>query len=148
MRTSSILFGILVLLTSITFASCNELSSGLDIVGSKAEFIELVSSCEKLKLDIVGSLADNIQIVSPCAKSEDIEIVGGTAKNISIYSKVPKERKECFAPQVCERYEPVYCPIPVSSPRPTFKPHLGVDAWYGQYWYASSINTPKWPQIS
>jgi hypothetical protein len=24
--------------------------------------------------------------------------------------------------------------------------HLGVDAWYGAFWY-TDINMPKWPQI-
>jgi hypothetical protein len=24
--------------------------------------------------------------------------------------------------------------------------HLGVDAWYGKFWYRSEMNLPRWPQ--
>jgi hypothetical protein len=147
MRIALILLSIFVLLASTAFASGSGLSSGLDIIGSKAEFIELVSSCEKLKLDIVGSLADSIQIVSPEAESEDIEIVGSTAKNINIISEVPRETRKRAGHCQLDSYEPVYCVTPDYQPEDTYKSHLGVDAWYGRYWYASSANMPKWPQV-
>lgn len=144
MKIALILFGIIVFSTS-TILAASGISSGLDIIGSEAEFIELVSACEKLKLDIVGSLADDIQIISPGASSEDIEIVGGTAKNITIYSKILQEKEE--HPPCCQRiYEPLdYTPI--YQPACAFESHLGVDAWNGCYWFASTPNLPKWPQV-
>jgi hypothetical protein len=143
MKIAVILFGIFVFLTSTIFAASG-LSSGLDIIGSEAEFIELVSSCEKLKLDIVGSVADDILIVSPDASSEDIEIVGGTAKNIKISSKNMQEKAPCCHH---EMYIPIYYPEPVYQPKCAYESHLGVDAWNGCYWYASSPYLPKWPEV-
>ena len=144
LRIALIIGMILIALGSNAYAGSHELSSGLDIIGSKTDMIQVVSSCEKLKLDIVGSLADNIQIISPDAAAEDVEIVGGTATNISIYSKPPIEARECCARPPYEVFQPVYNPPPI--PDKTYASHLGVDAWYGRYWYASDIYMPKWPQ--
>ncbi|MDD1742201.1 MAG: hypothetical protein LUQ47_02600 [Methanotrichaceae archaeon] len=146
MRIALILFSIFVFLASTAFASSSGLSSGLDIIGSEAEFIELVSSCEKLKLDIVGSLADSIQIVSPEAELEDIEIVGSTAKNINIISKAPRETRKRAGHCQPDNYEAVCCVTPKYRPEYIYTPHMGVDAWYGRYWYASSAYLPRWPQ--
>jgi hypothetical protein len=147
MRIALILLSIFVVLASTAFASDSGLSSGLDIIGSKAEFIELVSSCEKLKLDIVGSLADSIQIVSPEAESEDIEIVGSTAKNINIISGAPRDCRKRAGHCQLDSYEPIHCVTPDYQQEDIYKPHLGVDAWYGRYWFASSAYMPKWPQV-
>ncbi len=142
MRIALIMGMILIALGSNACAGSHEFSSGLDIVGSKADMIQVVSACEKLKLDIVGSLADNVQIISPDAAAEDVEIVGSTAKNIEIYSKLPIERECCARPPMA--LPPVYS-APIEIPE-TYKSHLGVDAWYGRYWYANDIYMPKWPQ--
>lgn len=143
MRIALIIGMILIALGSNAYAGSHELSSGLDIIGSKADMIQVVSSCEKLKLDIVGSLADNVQIISPYAVAEDVEIVGSNATNIQIYS-IPLETRECCEPPPYVVLQPVNVPTYTSDK--TYESHLGVDAWYGRYWYASDIYMPKWPQ--
>ena len=142
LRIALIMGLILIVLGSNAYAGSHGLSSGLDIIGSKADMIQVVSSCEKLKLDIVGSLADNVQIISPYTEAEDVEIVGSTARNINIYSMPPIETRECCARPPDVVLPPVYSGVPTYSP----ESHLGVDAWYGRYWYASDIYMPKWPQ--
>jgi hypothetical protein len=91
---------------------------------------------DSVVVDIVGSDTDNTQIVRPDAGSIELEIIGSIAENTIITSQSginaavncchPKNkhfRKQCQTHQI---------------------PHLGVDAWYGEYWY-TSINMPKWP---
>jgi hypothetical protein len=139
LRIALIMGMILIAFGSNACAASYELSSGLDIVGSKADMIQVVSSCEKLKLDIVGSMADDVRIYSPYAAAEDVEIVGSTATNISLYSTPPIE--EC-----CARPPVVLQPVYINTPEKKYEPHLGVDAWYGRYWYASDMYMPKWPR--
>jgi hypothetical protein len=153
LKIAVILAGMLVL-ASTAYAAGNALSSGLDIIGSRADIIQIFSPGEGSGgLDIVGSKAGDIKIISPDAISEGIEIVGGRANNISISSTVPVDTAQCcdqcpaaeyiLVCEVCELCNAT----PIRYPDGDHTPHLGVDAWYGRYWYASTPYTPKWPQI-
>lgn len=91
-------------------------------------------------VDIVGSRADNTRIAACGAENVELEIVGSTANNTII---APPERRkaichECPCPDKKRR-----CP---EDKKPWDKMHLGVDAWYGTFWY-TDINMPQWPVI-
>lgn len=151
MKIAVILAGMLVL-ASTAWAAGNTLSSGLDIIGSRADIIQIFTPAEgSVGLDIVGSRAGEIQIISPDAISDGVEIVGGRASNISISSIVPADAAQCCDQCPAAEYILVYevCELCNATPIPDgdHAPHLGVDAWYGRYWYASTPYTPKWPQI-
>lgn len=96
-------------------------------------------------VDIIGSKTDNTRIAPYGAGPVELEIIGSTANNTTI--ALQEERKivcpgftcpECTCPEkscVCEKEK-----------KPWDGMHLGVDAWYGAFWY-TDINMPKWPQI-
>jgi hypothetical protein len=90
-------------------------------------------------VDIVGSTTDNTQVIRPNAESIELEIIGSMANNTNIAPKAPvKVEVNCPRP---EKSKPLCKPYPVPE-----IPHLGVDAWYGEYWY-TPVNMPKWPQL-
>jgi hypothetical protein len=152
MKTVMILFLVPLLLASAAYAANNAGLGDIDIVGSKLNNIQIFSShagpsdIEK-KLDIVGSKLDNIQIFSDNADLGDTEIVGSTVTNVKISpppkppKKSPCEKSECYWDSSCIDY---------AHDKPHIscqKSHLGVDAWYGSYWFMDEIYTPKWPRV-
>jgi len=100
-------------------------------------------------VDIVGSSTDNTKITSSGMEKVDLEIIGSEANNtiISPPEKIVK----------CPRYicpdsdysDSVYTLEKTDNKEkryPWENMHLGVDAWYGTFWY-TDINMPKWPQF-
>jgi hypothetical protein len=129
----------------------------VDIVGSKLSNIQIISPHDgagdfENKLDIVGSNLDKIQLFSNDANFGDTEIVGSTLTNVKI-SPPQKPEKKCHREK--SRCDDVKCywdsgcrDYPHDKPDVTCsKPHLGVDAWYGTYWFNNQMYTPKWPQM-
>jgi hypothetical protein len=93
-------------------------------------------------VDIVGSNTDNTRIVSSGIEKVELEIIGSTSKNTTIASPAMKtiECKMCCGPYFGCEYKQECKPVS----RPWDNMHLGVDAWYGTFWY-TNINMPKWP---
>jgi hypothetical protein len=90
-------------------------------------------------VDIVGSNTDNTQILQPNAGSIELEIIGSLAKNTTMGSQARiNVADNCCCPDKNKHF--------CKPCQPPQIPHLGVDAWYGEYWY-TSINTPKWPSL-
>lgn len=96
-------------------------------------------------VDIVGSVTDNTRITSSGMEKVELEIIGSEANNTVI--SPPEKAEKCpkhicpdiIFPEVkCENKEKRY---------PWENMHLGVDAWYGTFWYGSNINLPNWPQF-
>lgn len=119
----------------------------MKIVVALTAFILLASSAYAMGgagsvvVDIVGSRTDNIQVESG-AGPVDLEIVGSTSSNTKIAPP------EVCIPQCCCGYC-CYPDINCNCTQPIYPwdgMHLGVDAWYGTYWY-TDVNMPKWPQI-
>ncbi len=101
-------------------------------------------------VDIVGSKTDNTMIVATGPEKVDLEIIGSTTKNTTI-SPHAEKIKICPIASLCPECPicPTYpCPDGKcdKQPKPWENMHLGVDAWYGTFWY-TDINMPKWPQI-
>jgi hypothetical protein len=102
-------------------------------------------------VDIVGSRTDNTKIVASGPEKVELEIIGSTASNTTISPH--EETRICPHRPFCPE-----CPSCLTNPCPDAKcdnqqksypwddMHLGVDAWYGTFWY-KDINMPKWPQI-
>ena len=116
----------------------------------------LAGSCQafgapgSVVVDIVGSTADNTRIESAAPGNVVLEIVGSDTNNTLI---APPAKKKMACPQICPKpdcSEPVCCPkVDCESQKkcnPWDNMHLGVDAWYGTFWY-TDINMPKWPQF-
>jgi hypothetical protein len=152
MKTAIILVLMPLLLASTVYAANGAGLGDIDIVGSKLKNIQIFSSKDGLsdiekKLDIVGSKLENIKIFSDDADLGNTEIVGSTLTNIEISPppKPPKksiyEKTECYWDSSCKDYS---CDKPHIS---CLKPHLGVDAWYGHYWFMDEMYTPKWPRV-
>jgi hypothetical protein len=129
----------------------------VDIVGSKLSNIQIISPHAgsgdfENKLDIVGSNLDKIQIFSDNADLGNTEIVGSTVTNVKI-SPLPKPEKKCMREKSrCDDVKCYWDSACVDNPhcKPSVtcpKPHLGVDAWYGRYWFNDQMYTPKWPQM-
>jgi hypothetical protein len=99
-------------------------------------------------VDIVGSVTDNTRIASSGMERVELEIIGSEANNTII--SPPAENlvicPGCISPG-CICPEPI-CPEcdNEQEARPWDDMHLGVDAWYGTFWY-TDINMPKWPQF-
>lgn len=144
MRSSIILAAMLVLMTSSAMAFGGTGSVVVDIVGSDVEDVTvLADGREKIDLEIIGSTAKNTTVAP--------------YKAVNIYQLCPicPECPICPTP-ICPT--PI-CPTPGCSPYPCpseelYKQpmpwdnkHLGVDAWYGAFWYRDYPNMPKWPQI-
>lgn len=137
----SIILALAVIISAIIGSSTGSTGSrDIDIVGSKLSNIEILTSGDSFgdfekKLDIVGSKLDNINIYSSNTDSENVEIVGSEIKNMRIYPL--EDTSSCYWYPLCKDYPPAPC----------IKPHLGVDAWYGKYWYMDNMYTPKWPRV-
>lgn len=156
MKTAIILVLMPLLLASTAYATGIANFGDIDIVGSKLKDIQIFSSKSGMsdvekKLDIVGSKLENIQIFSDDANLGNTEIVGSTLTNIKISSppKPPKkstyEKTECYWDTKCKDY---LSGKPCEKPHVScLKPHFGVDAWYGQYWFMDEMYTPKWPRV-
>jgi hypothetical protein len=90
-------------------------------------------------VDIVGSNTESTQIVQPNAGSIELEIIGSTTNDTTIASQAGIDAAvDCHWPEKGKLFRKPCQPPQI--------PHLGVDAWYGEYWY-TSINMPKWPQL-
>lgn len=101
----------------------------------------IVGSAGSIVVDIVGSTADNV-LVESGSESVELEIVGGTASNVIITPPKPVFPQCCCgsccsSDERCDNTKPSY---------PWDEMHLGVDAWYGTFWY-TDVNMPKWPQL-
>lgn len=97
-------------------------------------------------VDIVGSKTDNTLITAAGPEKVVLEIIGSQANNTLISPPVmntvvcPENicpEVNCYTEQNCEE---------LVETRPWDNMHLGVDAWYGTYWY-TDINLPQWPQF-
>ena len=110
-------------------------------------------------VDIVGSTTDNTKIVASGREKMELEIIGSTARNTTITPHAERVKEKV---KICPGF--LYCPdcppcLPYPYPCPDAKcdeqqkpypwenRHLGVDAWYGAFWYSDEPNMPKWPQI-
>jgi hypothetical protein len=95
-------------------------------------------------VDIVGSVTDNTKITSSGLEKVELEIIGSEANNTIISSPAEKA-------VICPKYvsPDIKCPDAKCQSKQKCHPwenmHLGVDAWYGTFWY-TDINMPKWPQ--
>jgi hypothetical protein len=124
LRLSIILALALMLSTCSVYAFGGPESTVVDIVGSVIDNTKITSSgMEKVELEFVGSEANNT-IISP------------TAENAVTYTGYICPHIKCCPEQKCETKEKRY---------PWENMHLGVDAWYGTFWY-TDINMPMWPQ--
>ena len=96
-------------------------------------------------VDIVGSVTDNTKITSSGMEKVELEIIGSEANNTII--SPPAETVVICPRHVCPD---TISPEVRSESREKLYPwedmHLGVDAWYGTFWY-TDINMPKWPQF-
>jgi hypothetical protein len=147
MKKAVILALMLMMSASAVYAAS---LGNVDIVGSRLSNIQIFSSDAGLgdvekHLDVVGSKLDNIKIFSDSADLGNTEIVGGSVTNVT-FSPPPKQRKPC---DKTECYWDASCRDNKKDSKcdSCLKPHLGVDAWYGKYWYMDDIYTPKWPRV-
>jgi len=97
-------------------------------------------------VDIVGSTTDNTLITAAGPEKVELEIIGSQANNTLIS---PPVMNTVICPKnICPEvncYTEQYCEEQVET-QPWDNMHLGVDAWYGTYWY-TDINLPQWPQF-
>jgi hypothetical protein len=141
-----------MLLAATVFAAGGGLGD-VDIIGSKLSDIQIFTphggtrGLIEDKLDIVGSRLDNIKVCSDDALAGNMEIVGGSVVNVTISEK-PHQKKQHYKKEPdLKCYWDSGC-IDTTKYKPTklCTGHLGVDAWYGTYWFNDQIYTPKWPQ--
>jgi len=95
-------------------------------------------------VDIVGSVVDNTRITSSGMEKVELEIVGSDANNTVIS---PPEKVVICPKHICT--DTIYPEVKSENKEkhyPWENMHLGVDAWYGTFWY-TDINMPKWPQF-
>ena len=99
-------------------------------------------------VDIVGSNTDNTKISASGAEKLELEIIGSTANNttISLPKEMVKRWRGCCVPDLRCEYEQECEQVSNQESHPWDNLHLGVDAWYGTFWY-TDINMPKWPHI-
>jgi hypothetical protein len=148
MKRVIVLALVLMMTASFAIAASGAGFGEVDIVGSKLNNIQIVSSDDgfgdiEKHLDVVGSKLENIEIFSEDTGFGNIEIVGSKVTNVLISPppSPPCNKDERQVGPSCEGYQFD------SKGSSCFKPHLGVDAWYGRYWYMDEIYTPKWPQF-
>jgi hypothetical protein len=110
----------LILLASSAYASSSAGSVVIDILGSKTDNIQVVSGTGPADLEIIGSTSSNTRIAPPPAVIPDYQC-----------------GYWCYPNVRCNGTKPSY---------PWDSMHLGVDAWYGTYWY-TNVYMPKWPQV-
>ena len=100
-------------------------------------------------VDIVGSSTDNTKITSSGMENVDLEIIGSEATNTIIS---PPEMIVKCPRHICpdlDYSDSIYSLEKTDKKEkryPWENMHLGVDAWYGTFWY-TDINMPKWPQF-
>ena len=96
-------------------------------------------------VDIVGSVTDNTRITSSGMEKVELEFVGSEANNTII--STPAEKVVVCPKYICPdiKYPEVKCESKEKR-HPWENMHLGVDAWYGTFWY-TDINMPKCPLI-
>lgn len=100
-------------------------------------------------VDIIGSTTDNTRIASSGMEKVDLEIIGSEANNTIIS---PPERHRRCPEQICSESNSIESAYTVTKNEkkekryPWENMHLGVDAWYGTFWY-TDVNMPKWPQF-
>lgn len=99
-------------------------------------------------VDIVGSNTDNTKITTSGAEKLELEIIGSTANNtmVSLPKEMSKRWRGCCLPDLRCEYGQECDQVSNQESHPWDNMHLGVDAWYGTFWY-TDINMPKWPQI-
>ena len=99
-------------------------------------------------VDIVGSNTDNTKITASGSEKLELEIIGSTANNttISFPKEMAKRWHECCVPDLRCEYKQECEQVSKQESHPWDNLHLGVDAWYGTFWY-TDINMPKWPAI-
>lgn len=149
MKIAMVLTVVPMLLASTAYAMGGFGGYGLgnvDIVGSDLKDINISSDSRfgdiGNHLDIVGSKLNDIKICSDDFDMGNAEIVGSSVSNVNIL-QVPHEKPGCYER---EQHDDVPCYWDSACMRcPNEKPHLGVDAWYGCYWFNDQIYTPKWP---
>lgn len=100
---------------------------------------------QSVVVDIVGSIVEDTEIGVPAASSIDLEIIGSSAKNTKISAPRPVGCISCCCPASCPTML-CDCNAACDVELPT-QQHLGVDAWYGTFWYTPFDHLPKWPQI-
>jgi hypothetical protein len=91
-----------------------------------------------ITVDVLGSKVDNTKIVSSGGGPIDLEFLGSTAKGTYIgppMENIPGCYINCTPCMGCG-CEAQKCPWD--------QMHLGVDAWYGTFWYRN-VNMPRWP---
>jgi hypothetical protein len=96
-------------------------------------------------VDIVGSVTDNTKITSSGMEKVELEIIGSEASNTTIS---PPEKVVICPKHICP--DTTYPEVKNENKDkhyPWENMHLGVDAWYGTFWYDTDINMPKWPQF-
>ena len=94
-------------------------------------------------VDIVGSVTDNTRITSSGMERVELEIIGSEANNTTI--SPPAENLVICPGYICPESTCPECDNEQEA-HPWDDMHLGVDAWYGTFWY-TDINMPKWPQF-
>jgi hypothetical protein len=100
-------------------------------------------------VDIVGSSTDNTRITSSGMEKVDLEIIGSEANNTIIS---PPEKIVKCPRHICpdlDYSDSIYAIEKTDNKKkiyPWENMHLGVDAWYGTFWY-TDVNMPKWPQF-
>ena len=96
-------------------------------------------------VDIIGSRTDNTRIAPNGVGPVELEIIGSTANNttIGLQGETKIICPECTCPECICPEKKCVCE---QEKKPWDGMHLGVDAWYGAFWY-TDINMPKWPQI-
>lgn len=100
-------------------------------------------------VDIVGSSTDNTRIMSSGMEKVELEIIGSEANNTLIS---PPDRHRRCPKDICSDSIDLESVYTVKQPEnkekhyPWENMHLGVDAWYGTFWY-TDVNMPKWPQF-
>jgi hypothetical protein len=100
-------------------------------------------------VDIVGSSTDNTKITSSGMEKVDLEIIGSEANNTII--SPPEKIVKCHRYICPDSYysDSIYTLEKTDNKEkryPWENMHLGVDAWYGTFWY-TDVNMPKWPQF-
>jgi hypothetical protein len=115
-----------------------------------------IAGAGSVVVDIVGSSTDNTKITASGAEKLELEIIGSTANNttISLPKEMVKRWHECCIPGLrcgygleCNKVSKQECKqVSKQESHPWDNLHLGVDAWYGTFWY-TDINMPKWPAI-
>jgi len=97
-----------------------------------------------ITVDIVGSTTDNTKITSSGMEKVELEFIGSKANNTII--SPPEKVVICQKPICYDSINPEVKTEQKQKRYPWENMHLGVDAWYGTFWY-TDINMPKWPQF-